>query len=119
MWIPICKLADMQVGIPYQFSFTRIQVNGWERNFTSHGGFVLRKSEDPANMIISEQSLYTPWVYRELGGPYAQAYICPCHDGKFSPDGKVLGGPPPRPLDVYTDFRVTQDGILEIFYKGA
>jgi len=26
-------------------------------------------------------------------------FICPCHGGRFSPDGKVLGGPPPRPLD--------------------
>jgi thiosulfate dehydrogenase [quinone] large subunit len=28
---------------------------------------------------------------------------CPCHGGKFDPanGGKVLGGPPPRPLDTY------------------
>jgi len=26
-------------------------------------------------------------------------FICPCHGGQFSPDGKVLGGPPPKPLE--------------------
>ena len=26
-------------------------------------------------------------------------YQCPCHDGRFDADGRVLGGPPPRPLD--------------------
>jgi cytochrome b6-f complex iron-sulfur subunit len=25
-------------------------------------------------------------------------FFCPCHAGIFSPTGKVLGGPPPRPL---------------------
>jgi cytochrome b6-f complex iron-sulfur subunit len=28
-------------------------------------------------------------------------FYCPCHQGFFSKDGKVTGGPPPRPLDEY------------------
>jgi len=31
----------------------------------------------------------------------------------------VLGGPPPRPLDRYTDFRLDDKGVLEIFYKES
>lgn len=26
-------------------------------------------------------------------------FLCPCHAGRFSPDGRVLGGPPPRALE--------------------
>jgi cytochrome b6-f complex iron-sulfur subunit len=26
-------------------------------------------------------------------------FLCPCHGGRFSAQGKVLGGPPPRPLE--------------------
>lgn len=26
-------------------------------------------------------------------------FLCPCHGGKFSADGQVLGGPPPAPLE--------------------
>lgn len=29
-----------------------------------------------------------------------EIFICPCHAGKFSPQGAVLGGPPPKPLEV-------------------
>jgi len=26
-------------------------------------------------------------------------FLCPCHGGRFSIEGKVLGGPPPKPLE--------------------
>ncbi|HLO34005.1 MAG TPA: ubiquinol-cytochrome c reductase iron-sulfur subunit, partial [Anaerolineales bacterium] len=28
-------------------------------------------------------------------------FICPCHNGVFDKEGKVLAGPPPRPLNRY------------------
>jgi len=28
-------------------------------------------------------------------------FLCPCHTSSFGIDGKVLGGPAPRPLDRY------------------
>ena len=117
-WVPIGKLADMQVGKPYPFSFTRVQVNGWERTSTSHGGFVIRKSEDP-NQVVILNSRCTHLGCTVNWREDAQAFICPCHDAKFSRDGLVLGGPPPRPLDRYADFRLTTDGVLEIYYKES
>lgn len=30
-----------------------------------------------------------------------QEFLCPCHGGRFSPKGAVLGGPPPKPLESY------------------
>lgn len=37
----------------------------------------------------------------------SQEFLCPCHGGRFSPGGQVLGGPPPEPLATYA---VTLDG---------
>lgn len=28
-------------------------------------------------------------------------FLCPCHGGRFSNDGQVLGGPPPKALETY------------------
>ncbi|SHJ76474.1 cytochrome b6-f complex iron-sulfur subunit [Malonomonas rubra DSM 5091] len=30
-----------------------------------------------------------------------QEFLCPCHGGRFSPAGQVLGGPPPTALESY------------------
>ncbi len=117
-WVPIGKLADMEIGKPYAFSFTRVQVNGWERTSTTHGGYAIRKSDDPKDIVILN-SRCTHLGCTVNWKDEAQAFVCPCHDAKFSKDGVVLGGPPPRPLDRYAEFRVNETGELQIFYKGA
>lgn len=117
-WIPVGRLADMPVGRPTPFSFTRVQVNGWERTSTSHGGFVIRKSEDPNDLLILN-SRCTHLACSVNWSETDRVYLCPCHDAKFGQQGEVLGGPPPRALDRYEEFRVTDEGMLEIFYKEA
>jgi len=115
-WIPIGKMENMEIGKPYQFSFTRVQVNGWERTATSHGGFVLRQSDDPSDLLILNSRcthLACTVNWSEADG----VYLCPCHDAKFSKLGAVLDGPPPKPLNKFEEFRITEDGTLEIFYK--
>lgn len=117
-WIAVGKVQDMQIGVPYPFSFTRTQVNGWERTSTSHGGFVIRKSENPLDIIVLN-SRCTHLGCTVNWKEDAQAFVCPCHDAKFSKEGVVLGGPPPRPLDRYAGTRVDDNGLLEIFFKEA
>ena len=117
-WIPVGKLADIPLGKPTPFSFTRVQVNGWERTSTSHGGFVIRKSDDPNDLLILN-SRCTQLGCTVNWKDEANAFLCPCHDAKFDATGKVLDGPPPRPLDRFADFRVNEEGVLEIFYKEA
>jgi len=114
-WIPIGKLLDMPIGKPHPFSFTRVQVNGWERTSTSHGGFVIRKSDSPNDLFILN-SKCTHLACTVNWSESDQIFRCPCHDAKFGTQGQVLDGPPPRPLDRYTEFRVTEEGVLEIFY---
>ena len=118
LWVSIGKFEDMKIDVPYPFSFTRVQVNGWERTANSFGGYAVRKSDNPKDLIILN-SRCTHLGCTVNWNEEAQGYICPCHDAKFSMDGKVLGGPPPRPLDVYTESRLSEDGHVEILSKAG
>lgn len=37
-------------------------------------------------------------------------FLCPCHGGLFGVDGRVLGGPPPKPLEAIP-FKIS-DGVV-------
>lgn len=115
-WIPVGKLLDMPIGTPTPFSFTRVQVNGWERTATSHGGFVIRRSEDPNDLLILN-SICTHLACTVNWSESDQVYLCPCHDAKFGREGEVLDGPPPHPLYRFEEFRITDEGVLEIYYQ--
>lgn len=39
-------------------------------------------------------------------------FLCPCHGGQFDPNGQVLGGPPPKPLDSYPVEIVDQELLV-------
>ncbi len=44
-----------------------------------------------------------------------EEFYCPCHAGRFDKDGKVLAGPPPRPLDSY-DVEIDEGNVF-IYFK--
>lgn len=110
--VAIGKLEDIPVGQFHPFSFTITKVNGWERTANNYGGYILRKSEDPKDILIlssrcTHLSCTVNWKEE------AQAFICPCHDAKFDKDGKVLGGPPPEPLGHF-EYSVDEAGVITI-----
>lgn len=95
-WVPAGPLKDYPVGEPAPFTFVRTQVNGWERSSHSYGVYVLRESQEDVRVfsdICTHLSCRVSWNEDE------KAYICPCHDASFDIKGKVIHGPPPRPLD--------------------
>lgn len=114
-WVPLGPLENYPIGVPTLFSFTRSTVNGWEKTVNSYGAYVLRHSESQDDVTVfsswcTHLSCRVSWEDEE------QVYVCPCHDGIFDIEGKVVAGPPPAPLREYEN--KVEEGNLLIFVEG-
>jgi menaquinol-cytochrome c reductase iron-sulfur subunit len=113
-WIPLGKLDSFPVGTPTLATFTRSKVNGWEKSTTSYGVYVQRNSQNEISVfsnICTHLSCHVNWNADQ------KEYICPCHDGHFDINGKVVSGPPPRPLDTFQT-KVEGDTLSIHFQEG-
>ncbi len=76
--------------------------------FQGHPSVVLQPSPGKfiaLSAVCTHLGCIVEWRQRE------GTFLCPCHAGRFSPEGKVLGGPPPRPLPSYP-VRVGKDQVV-------
>jgi cytochrome b6-f complex iron-sulfur subunit len=81
--IPIDR-ADIQLGQSHFF------------NFRGQPAVVLQPSPGEFvafSAVCTHLGCIVQWL------PDKSEFLCPCHGGRFSTDGQVLGGPPPKPLD--------------------
>jgi Rieske Fe-S protein len=96
--IDLGPLEKYPLGIPTRFEFTRTKVNGWERTATNYGLYVVRKNDGEVRVF---SDICTHLGCRVTWHPDQEHYISPCHNGHFDLLGKVVSGPPPRPLDEF------------------
>jgi Rieske Fe-S protein len=96
--IDLGPLENYPIGVPTRFETTITKVNGWERTGILYGLFVYRKNENEVQVF---SDICTHLGCRVTWHPDQEHYISPCHDGHFDTVGKVVSGPPPRPLDEY------------------
>lgn len=113
-WIPLGPLDKVPVGTPTLFTFTRTTVNGWERSVNSYGAYVVRYTPDQYKVF---SNICTHLSCRVNWKADLQEYVCPCHDGHFDEQGKVVAGPPPKPLVEYET--KVENGTLFIHYVEA
>jgi menaquinol-cytochrome c reductase iron-sulfur subunit len=107
-WVPLGLVDELPEDEPTLFTFTRTKQTGWERTANSYGVYVVKKPDgelDTFSNVCTHLSCRVTW-HTDQG-----QYICPCHDGRFSKDGRILSGPPPRPLDRY-EHRIEEGTIM-------
>jgi menaquinol-cytochrome c reductase iron-sulfur subunit len=115
-WIPLGPLENIPLSEPTLFSFTRTQINGWEKTVNSYGVYAWRKNEFE---VLVFSNVCTHLGCRVKWEADKDAYVCPCHAAKFDIEGNVIDGPPPRPLDLYSENRGSlkiQEGTLFIHF---
>lgn len=113
-WVLLGPLESFPVGTPTLANFVRTKVNGWEKTANSYGIYIVRGQNDEITVF---SNTCTHLGCRVTWKEDIQEYVCPCHDGKFSPDGSVNSGPPPRPLDKY-ESKVEEGNLLIHFVEA-
>jgi menaquinol-cytochrome c reductase iron-sulfur subunit len=97
-WVEIGDLTHLTPNSPSELAFRRNRVDGWKVNSEKATAWVVKR---PDNSVVAFGPQCT-----HLGCAYhwddqKAEFVCPCHASYFSIEGKVLGGPAPRPLDRY------------------
>jgi len=95
-WSEVTKLASLPLNRPTNTKFPTRSEDAFIRGTVVQSVWIIKHSG-------TELSVYSP-VCTHLGCYFtwnqaAERFECPCHASVFSVDGKVLGGPAPRPLD--------------------
>jgi menaquinol-cytochrome c reductase iron-sulfur subunit len=97
-WSEVGGLDQLKIGKPEQILYTRKRVDGW-RKITEKTSTWLVKTDQNTVVAFNPACTHLACPYHWDDG--ARQFVCPCHDSKFSIEGKVLAGPAPRPLDRY------------------
>jgi menaquinol-cytochrome c reductase iron-sulfur subunit len=86
--------------------------DAYRHETTVHSVWVVKRSPDEVTVfspICTHLGCYFKW---DAGTGH---FECPCHGSVFSMDGKVLGGPAPRPLDTLP--AKIENGVLLISWE--
>lgn len=107
-WSSAGKLGEFIVGEPKLVTLSRDVVDGWVKGEAQIACFVVRTGESEA-VAFDHHCTHLGCPLAWSGG--AKRFLCPCHGGAFDATGKVVAGPPPRPMLTY-EAKVEQGEIL-------
>jgi menaquinol-cytochrome c reductase iron-sulfur subunit len=117
VWSKVAKIETLPLEQPIRLEFSARYEDAYLEETVIRPVWVIKHSS-------SSLTVYSP-ICPHLGcyynfDPNSQHFECPCHGSVFSIDGKVLGGPAPRPLDTLP-FKVEQEILFvewELFKVG-
>lgn len=120
-WIPLGEAEQIEPGVPVRFDFAETFNDAWVETRALRGVWIFTEDNERFT-VYNGQCTHLACSYgfdKEKG-----IFHCPCHHGLFEvKTGRVLGGPPPRPLDtletkvdngvLYAAFQNFRAGVAE------
>lgn len=95
-WVETADFGALKLKQPEEVIFRRNRVDGWKVISEKASAWVVKMSDSEV-VAFSPQCTHlgcaVHWESPDKG------FVCPCHTSAFGIDGKVTGGPAPRPLD--------------------
>ncbi len=113
-WVELGKIEDFDVGQPTMVQWTTSKMDGWLMATTPRAVWVVAQDGENFTVFNPRCTHLTCAHNWKEEGPHKGHFFCPCHDGVFDINGKVLSGPPPRPLDTLP-VKVENDKLFTIY----
>lgn len=108
-WVRAASLLELTPGTPIPRVLSVRRSDGWYRERVRQTVFLVRDGDNVKAMSATCTHLgcQVRWEKDK------KRFLCPCHGGAYDAQGRVLEGPPPRPLDAI-DVRVdaSTDAVL-------
>lgn len=129
-WTELGETKDFPTGEPVVAQWVATAMDGWVSEPVSRAAWVY--TPDGENFVVwNPRCTHLGCAYGwKTSGPHQGHFFCPCHDGVWEITGmdtRVIGGPPPRPLDTlptkieggklyaqHRDFRKGISGKIEV-----
>ena len=95
-WLKVATLKDLPLSNPVSLTVVDIQEDAYLRESVVRHLWVVKHSDTSATVF----SPTCPHLGCQFNwNPANRRFECPCHGSIYAEDGRVLGGPAPRPLD--------------------
>ena len=120
--VRIATLDDIsEVGKVYRFGVTGTRIDAWSKYSGPIGAVYVRRNSDDPQVLPKVYSAICPHLgcsvdYKED----RQQFVCPCHNGTFAKDGKLVDpktAPPPRDLDELEDVEIRNGNEIWVVYQ--
>jgi menaquinol-cytochrome c reductase iron-sulfur subunit len=112
-WSDVGTVGEfVSMNAPTRKSILIEQLDGWRKVVSEKPVYVIKDAGgqlDVLSSVCPHLGCSVPWVAEK------NEFVCPCHMGRFAPDGKLLGGPPPRGMD-HLESRI-ENGVLQVHYQ--
>ncbi|MRR15516.1 MAG: ubiquinol-cytochrome c reductase iron-sulfur subunit [Deltaproteobacteria bacterium] len=106
-WIKVADLRDLPAGQPIGLKAADVERDAYLQDSVVRRIWVVKHNDD----TVTAFSPTCPHLGCQVDWNAASGrFECPCHGSVYAPDGKVLGGPAPRPLDTLAT-RIRQGGL--------
>lgn len=95
-WVSAGSTADLRPNVPVARVVTVSRVDGWYRARARATVFLVW---DGNQTVRALSATCTHLGCQVAWNPKDAHFRCPCHGGVYDAEGRVVSGPPPRPLD--------------------
>jgi len=95
-WQKVSKTGPLPEGQPVRINFADRVTDAYRHDTVVHSVWAIKHSPTEVTVfspVCTHLGCYYKW------DPGTDHFECPCHGSVYSINGKVLGGPAPRPLD--------------------